>query len=202
MDLINKIIKVLIDPLNFFADLKKEKGVKKAFIYLLILLFFSTILGTVVGYLAQSFSFNIVSKILNLNLPQPEYSFGTIFFWALVGYPISALLSFVWAGLLHVWILIFRGKADYTKTYQLYIYSQTPRFVFGWIPIVSSFIWIYDLVLLIIGTEKVHEISRLRAVLMYIIPIGLLILFYILIIILVIFVFKTNPSFLAGLSKA
>ena len=78
--------------------------------------------------------------------------------------------SFLWAGILHVWILIFNGKQDYSKTYQLYVYTRTPRFVFGWIPFVNFFVGIYSLILLIYGTTEVHKIKFRTSALMYIIP--------------------------------
>ena len=196
MDLINKIKNVLINPFKFFENLKKEKGIRDAFIYLVILSLFAAVFGTVVGYFFQEFSLGMVSKVLGLTLPKPEYSFGYLFFWALIGYAIGLVMSFVWAGLLHAWILIFGGKGNYTKTYQLSVYYRTPRFVFGWIPVVSSLVWIYNLILLIIGTEKVHDISRLRAILMYLIPVGVLILFVILILVFMVVVFASYPGIL------
>jgi hypothetical protein len=185
-DLIGKIKNILINPFNFFERIRKEKGIKDAFVYLAVLSLAMAVLGAVVGYLFQGISFDLVSKLLNIDVPRPEIGFGTILFWAVLGYCAGLGLSFVWAAVLHVWILIFGGKANYAKTYQLAVYSATPRFVFGWIPIVNYFVWIYWLILLIIGTEKVHELSRLRAVLIYAIPAAALILVYILIIVLAI----------------
>ncbi|MBW2982293.1 YIP1 family protein [Candidatus Woesearchaeota archaeon] len=200
MDMIDKIIKVLTKPFDFFESLKKEKGIKDAFVYLVILSLIATVLAVVVGYFFQGFSLSLVSKLLGIDMPQEQFSFGYLFIWAIISYSIGLAASFLVAGLLHVWILIFGGKADYNKTYQLYIYTRTPGFVFGWIPVLSSLIWIYNLVLLIIGTEKVHEISRLRAVLMYVIPIAVLILFYILIFVIVIAVLGTS-FFKQGLTQ-
>ena len=87
------------------------------------------------------------------------------------------LLGFFIAGLLHAWILIFRGKAGYDKTYQLYVYSRTPQFLFGWIPVLGFIAYIYGLVILIMGTMKMHKISKTKSILMYVIPIGIFLLF-------------------------
>jgi len=196
MNIIDKIINVLTRPFEFFKDLKKEKGIKDAFVYLALLSLIMVVLGTVLGLFMQSFSTDLFSRLIGITLPQQEISIGWVTFVAIMSYGLNLGLSFVWAGILHVWILIFGGKADYTKTYQLMVYAKTPKMLFGWFPFISSVIWIYDLILLIIGTEKVHDISRLRSILMYVIPVAVYILMIILIIILVIVVLSANPDIL------
>jgi len=196
MNIIDKIVNILTRPFEFFKGLKKEKGIKEAFIYFAVLSLLFTVLATIFGLLMQTFTTNVVSKLFGFAVPKEELSTGWIAFWAVIGYFVGLGLSFVWAGLLHVWILIFGGKGDYTKTYQLSVYAQTPKFVLGWFPFISYVIWIYDVILLIIGTEKVHDVSKLRAILMYVIPIAVITILYIFIFAFAIVLLKSNPDIL------
>jgi hypothetical protein len=195
MNIIDKIVNVLTRPYEFFKGLKKEKGIKEAFTYYAILFLFFSVLATVFGLFMESFSFNLISRLFSASLLKPEYHIGWVIFWAVIGYGLGLGLSFVWAGLLHVWILIFGGKGDYKKTYQLFVYSQTPKLVFGWFPFIGYIVWVYDLILLIIGTERVHKLSKLRSILMYVIPVAVIFILTILLFILgAVFLFKMYSS--------
>jgi len=200
-NLINKIKQVLTDPINFFESLRKETGIKSAFVYLLILSLFSTILGLIVGLLFQNYSYDLLSKMFGFAFPKPQYTASMLVLFTFIGYGMGLISSFIMAGILHVWILIFGGKENYSKTYQLYIYSRTPKFIIGWIPFVNYLTWIYDLVLLIIGTQKVHNISKVKSILMYVIPIVLIGLFYLGIMIFVISMLKANPNIFQNLTS-
>jgi len=168
-----KIKQVLFNPYVFFKNIKKEKGISTAFSYFALMSLVYTLLSTTVGlvYLNYFFNSSQLSFILSQNT---DYTTNNILFYSFIMYGAGLLLSFVIAGILHLWILLFGGKETYTKTYQLYVYSRTPGFVFGWLPFIGSIFRLYNLFLLILGTEKVHKISRTKAVLMYLIPIAVL----------------------------
>jgi len=169
MEFLTKIRKVLFEPSKFFTNLKKEKGIKEAFIYFALLSAVNTLLAAIVAHLGFIYFPNIFDipnlyQLTNYG-PQPD------FVWFIGFYLFWLALSFVAAGLLHLWIKILGGKGDYTKTYQLYAYSRTPDRILGWIPFVGFLSWLYSLALIIIGTQKVHGVERKRAYLMYAIPI-------------------------------
>lgn len=176
MEIITKIKGVLTEPRTFFSQIGKEKGIGPAFVYYLLL----TILSSVLAYIVMTFTGNISAKIIYGMMgagelaamadPRMMYGGGMLVVMFILGIGAALVGSFILAGILHVWILIFGGKNTYTETYKLYVYQATPRLLFGWIPIVSFFIWIWQLVLLIMGTIQVHNISRKRAILMYVIP--------------------------------
>jgi hypothetical protein len=191
MKILRRVKGVLFEPSKFFEAMKKEKGVGNAFFYYAVLSLFVTVLGTILGYFLMPFSTAILSKIIGVNLPVAQLSFLLLSTLTVIGYGLGLLFSFVAAGILHAWILIFGGKEGYDRTYNLYVYSRTPNFIFGWIPFVSFFIWIYSLILLIIGTEKMHGISRLKAILMYVIPIAVFIVLMVFIIIFAIYLISS-----------
>ena len=193
MELIQKIKGILTTPSKFFENLKKEKGLKKAFIYFMILSLFSFILTLIIQYFSNPLYLNLFGGSLS------SYTFWLLLILIVIFYGLVLIFSFIMAALLHLWIIIFGGKANYEKTYQLYIYSHTPNLVFGWIPIINLLIWIYSLVLLIIGTQKVHKIPKTRAILMYVIPFILIIVLLLILILFLSSILKTTPiSFLRG----
>lgn len=193
MEILTKIKDVLAAPHKFFQRMQKEKGLKKAFIYFAILSLFSTVLGFLFSLLMLPVYQNILASI-SLNIPTLQYNSGWVVLNQAISYIIGLLASFLIAGLLHVWIMIFGGKARYEKTYQLYVYSSTPLYLFGWIPVLGFIASIYWLVLLIIGTMKVHKIKKTRAILMYAIPIALFFVFIILFWGMAIYFMSTNPE--------
>jgi len=193
--MLTKIKAVLTAPRKFFQRIQKEKGFKKAFIYFAILSLFSAVVGFLFSLLMLPLYQQILSS-LSLNIPTLQYNSGWMILNQLLGYLIGLLACFIVAGLLHAWILIFGGKADYVKTYQLYVYSRTPQFLFGWIPVLGFIAYIYGLVILIIGTMSLHKIRKTKAILMYVIPIGLFFLFMLVFWGFAIYFMSTNPEIL------
>lgn len=145
-----------LHPHEFFKGMVKEKGIKESFTYFSILSLISSILS-VVGL----FIFN--TQIGKVDL-------GQIGPFLVLGYLIGLALAFAWAGILFLWLKLFKAKGKYEKAYQLYAYSRTPKFVLGWIPPLSLVGWIYSFVLLIIGAEVIYKIRRTKAILMFAIP--------------------------------
>ena len=190
--MINKIKDILTNPMFFFDKIKEENGVKKAFIYFMVLAFFSTLLAYLISLVMPAYSVGLLEKLFGVTIPEEALRSQTVLMTVFY-YVLSLGLAFVVAGLLHVWILIFGGKADYTKSYQLYVYAYTPTYVFGWIPFLGFFAGIYSLILLIIGTEKMHDISRKRAILMYVIPAVIIMVFSIIGIVLAMAMLKNLP---------
>ncbi len=161
--------KLITQPETFFANLKKEKGVKDAYLFFIVASAFSTLMSFVMFLLIGNFMSDLLVKLLGLP-PATPLSTTMMFLAFLTGFVINLGLIFVWAGLVHVWIKIFGGKESYAKTFNMYIYAFSPLSLLNWIPFVSFFVWIYSLILLIVGTHKIHGFSRLKSALIYIIP--------------------------------
>ncbi|HIH25998.1 YIP1 family protein [Candidatus Woesearchaeota archaeon] len=176
MNFVKRATDVLTKPTQYFKNIQKEQGVKNAFIYYAVFSLIFIVVVSIVGYFAQGLYLKFYSMIGLDSIAQfTKNSYATqsmlfIFIMNLIAYPFMLGFSFLWAGILHVWILIFNGKQSYSKTYQLYVYTRTPRFLLGWIPFVNFFIGIYSLILLIYGTVEVHKIKFRTSVLMYVIP--------------------------------
>lgn len=191
-----KMIKdVLIRPSYFFERIEKQKGISKAFFYLAIISLFCVVVSMLTGFLFLKFSSDM-SRIFEVYpaLAQPQFTFFALFLISIVWYFVMLLFSFIIAGLLHIWILIFGGKATYAKTYQLLVYSSTPNFLLGWIPYLGSLAQLYQIILLVIGTQKLHKVSLVRAILIYAIPAFVMILLLMVGIGIVLYLVASNPT--------
>ena len=176
MDLIAKIKQILFKPDKFFSALK-EKTIQDSLLYYIILLAFNVVMSYLIFLAFGDFFTKSILNMLNLNIPlQSAKEFASVGYYIL-GYIFGVLFSFAIAAVLFVWLLIFGGNKGYTKAYQLYVYSETPSLLLKWIPFLNFFTWIYDLVLLIIGTKKIYNFSATKAVLIYVIPLTLIFIF-------------------------
>lgn len=176
---VNKFKGILSNPTKFFSNLKKEQGVKSAFGYFTLLSFISGVLALILMVLLEGKYYELLSRFMGFTIPVPNYSLVSTVFLFLFGYIVSLGISFFWAAILHIWVLIFGGSGSFSKSYQLYVYSSTPNLLFSWIPGAGLITWIYCVFLVIIGTQKVHGISKKKAILMYVIPSILMVLLYI-----------------------
>src|SRR3989344_169730 len=170
MRFIDKVKIVLFQPTSFFSHLKKEQGVKTAFKYFAVISFIGTVLGLIISPIYTPF-FTFLMKLFGDQIAMP--TFGQQIVTNLINFILGLGISFVCAGILHIWIKIFGGRVPYAKTYQLFTYSSTPGYLLGWIPVLGLFSVIYNLVLLIIGTQQVHGLSKKKVLLMYLIPLAL-----------------------------
>ncbi len=163
------IKQVLMEPNTFFSSLYRERGIRDSFMFLGILMLFYVIISGILGWI-----------LLNTYFA----GFYTLTIWQYAGlliliYFIALAVSFVIGGILFLWVKIWGGRnLSYDKAYQLYVFSRTPTMIFGWIPFVNYLIWIWSTILLIIGTISWFGIQKGRAILMYIIPIALVLVVY------------------------
>ncbi|MAF99270.1 MAG: hypothetical protein CMH61_01530 [Nanoarchaeota archaeon] len=185
-----KVKDVLISPDYFFRGIKREKGLTSSFIYYAVLSLFGVVFSffsatyLVLPLLSQYTENTLLGAYLGMSITEPAV--GSFVF----GFFAAVLLSFVFAGLLHLWCLLFGGKGSYTQSYKLLAYSQTPKLLFSWIPGIGVFAGIYSLVLIIIGTQRLHNISRTRAIIMYVLPYIFALFILIAVVVLGLLVFK------------
>ena len=171
MELFSYIKQILLEPAKFFTNLKKENKLGKTFLYLAILSLFSVVLSFFISELMQPYGFALVEKVLGFEIPAIEQTLGWKIGTMAMGYLMGLGISFVIVAILHVWLMLFSVPTQYIRTFQLYAYAKTPSFLFGWIPFIGGLAWIYEFVLLIIGTQKVYGTAKKKAFWIYAIPI-------------------------------
>lgn len=202
MNIINRVRAILQHPRRFFHTLR-EPGFKNAWLYFAILSLFTTVLGTLMSIVMQPFATGLMSWFAGMQLPaQPELPAITLAAAALVGYLISLGMVFVSAGILYVYLLIFGGRAGFEQTFQLMVYSSTPNYLFGWIPIAGWLARLWSLCLLIIGTQEVHKLSRLKSILIYAIPLALFLVILLAAMLFIKTLFSSGPEFAAAFSQS
>jgi hypothetical protein len=195
MNLLTKIKTVLFDPRLFFEKIQSETDFKIAFSYFFVLALFGIMMGALLSFSMQGIFNGYISNVLKMSIvPMTGIYFLQIGIFIFI---LKVLFSFLFTAILNGWISSFGGKGNYLKTYQLYVYSRTPSLLFGWIPIVGLFAWVYSFSLLIIGTKEVHQLETKKVIMLYFIPLAIILIFVFLYMVLMIMVIKYNPEIFA-----
>ncbi len=180
MDIVAHLRKLIAQPAVFFEETKKEDGYR--------FVFWTFFAGSAISSLGSWWMLqtsNDVSSMLTaitsagLTVPvafqhiQPS-TFGLLF---LANFAWSLAAVFVSAYFLHLWIKMWKGTGAYIDTFRLFAYGMMPGLLLGWIPNVGGLMWIWTLILNVIATQKLHGLSRGKAIWIFILPtlvIGLL----------------------------
>ncbi len=151
-EMVQKTKLVVTKPRIFFEGIKKEEGIKTALLYYIALSFLSLVLEALSIVLLQGVkSLNIVSLI--------------------VGYVVIILGSFIIIAIIHVWAKIFGGAGNFGKTYQLYVYSNTPKALLSFVPVIGPLVGsIYAFVIFVIGGAILHKFSMKKSILVFGVP--------------------------------
>lgn len=158
---------IVNSPSEFFNKLKKEKGFRPALEYLVILWVVGSLLTA-----AANMMFGYLLPLVTGTLTQ-QISFPVLLISQIVAALISAAVGVVLSGalsiVLHLWIKVFRGKGTLTNTFQINSYALTPSMLFGWLPIANIVASIFGVYLLMVGAEKIHDLSRKKTILMFVV---------------------------------
>jgi hypothetical protein len=150
-------------PANTFNNVEAE-ALGSALKYFTIWLVVYAILRTVVFYTLERRVFQTLWDLLGVGDAAPYlYHFDPVIF-ALLGVLGAFASLFVTGSWTHLFVRAFGGRKGYGNTIKAFAYGYTPLFLFGWIPFVGMLLWIWALVLNIIGIRQLHEISTGRAV--------------------------------------
>ena len=85
-------------------------------------------------------------------------------------------MLFLVVGLIHLFIKLVGGKSDYNATFKLTCYSYAPSLL-SFVPVLGIIAYIYSVVLQVIGTHKLHNITLGKSALAILLPIIILMLF-------------------------
>ena len=129
--------------------------------------------GTVLGYFVLLLLLNAaisavllsVFKIGTSQLPgllNGGISGAVVFFLILIGGFIGTLVFGAW---LHLWVYVFGGRQGIWQTIKTVMYGSTPSLLLGWIPFIGFVFTLWSLILGILGTGELQEISSLKAIL-------------------------------------
>ncbi len=196
MNRVNQITQILTHPNTFFQKLPNESMFS---IYSFFIALFSiyTILSIGVSYLLQQLLKSIgflTSEQINLGIISVSQSTFEIII-SIATFFLMLILIFAVVGLIHLYLKLFKAKATYLQTFQLYVYAYVPTYLFAWIPFIGWFAIIWSIVLLVLGVQKTHKLSLLKALFAFVfIPLALFILTVGLLILLIGFFIIANVS--------
>jgi len=165
LNLFDKVIYLLTQPEEFFKVVRKE-NFSSPFIYLIFVAAIPTLI-------------KICLLFLGVTLPGND-SIGLI----LGGYAGVIIITFVLAGIFHIFAKLFGGSSGYRETYKAYVYGFTPSILFSWIPYIGILGLIYGVYIFIKGISFLHGLPSGKAFLVWFIPVlilGIILLFLIII---------------------
>jgi hypothetical protein len=150
-------------PLNTFNNVEAE-ALGSALRYFTIWVVIFTILRTVIFYTVERGVFQTLWDLVGLgDAALYLYRFDPVIF-ALLAMGGAFASLFISGSLTHLFVRAFGGRKGYGNTMKAFAYGYTPLLLFGWIPFVGTLLWIWALVLNIIGIRQLHEISTGRAI--------------------------------------
>ncbi|KIX14669.1 hypothetical protein X474_08445 [Dethiosulfatarculus sandiegensis] len=143
-DLIDYLKLILIKPVSFFKN--SEEINKKSAISFLILLY-------VIGYILDYICFFVFNYLPSANLSPPLWF--NIYTYTII--------TFLRASIVHSLIYYFlRGNPRFWSTAKILCFEQAPR-IFLIIPVLEYPIFIWSMILQILGLSEVHKISKVKA---------------------------------------
>jgi hypothetical protein len=108
---------------------------------------------------------------------------------------------FLGGAILHLFVLLVGGRKGVEQTLKAVMYSATPIFVLGWIPLIGFLTLIYALFLEILAVRELQEVSTGRAILAVLLPFFLLLVLVILgLLFFLIASSTTGPGQISGIS--
>ncbi|NJD76219.1 MAG: YIP1 family protein [Candidatus Methanoperedens sp.] len=170
---IEKLKGIILEPSTTFEISKQGKfgGVAKYYIGLIgTAVMFSLIFALWWSIENKAFEFLIYPLIMNMII---------ILFWVIFW----ILLIFIVSAIFHIVFHLSGGKTEFTTTLKVFVYSLTPILLIGWMShyffitiiinepqllfnwksVLSIIAWIWSTVLLIIGLQRLHEITKVKA---------------------------------------
>ena len=187
-NIIQTTVGFLLNPVETFQQ-HDDTSFIQAFQYFGALIVFYAVLSTItIGALSHL-----------LIYAQEPFAFGSLLFISLLSlfFAILRFISgvFFWCLFQHIFVLLMGGEYGINQTLKVIMYSSVPALIFGWILatlpimsdiptmvtlslIISSIIYIWVLVLQVLGIRELHKISTARAICAVCIPVAIVALIW------------------------
>ena len=163
---LEKIKLLFSKPKNFFEIIRENNIGQSIILFLIVSAIISALSFGISMLFSGIFMYSALSMI-GIGLS------GGFYLIALV---IGFGLSFIFAGISHLLVKLFKGTGNYLDTYNVVIYSVIPAIILGLVPLLGFLSFIYSIVLMTFGFSAYHNISKGKAVASALLPILLLII--------------------------
>ncbi|MDO8648931.1 MAG: YIP1 family protein [Candidatus Peregrinibacteria bacterium] len=162
MTLLQRAQSVLTTPTAYFQSIRPEKALGTPVTYLLVLSAIFLCLRTLLFTVSPpTVSPEEIAALAQIGFMPQAGSAASGFATAIFTFA----LSFVNAGLLHLFARLLRGQGAYVDTYKAVAYSMTPQMLLSSFPYIGILGSLYSLYLLIKGLGVLHGMSLGRAIL-------------------------------------
>jgi len=183
-NIIQTTVGFLLNPVETFQQ-HDDTSFIQAFQYFITLVLFYAVLSII----------GLSSHLLKYG--QEPFVFGSLLFIALISFFFAIIRFvagvFIWGLLQHIFVLLMGGEYGINQTLKVIMYSSVPGLIFGWILsalpimsdiqtmatislIISSIIFIWVLVLQVLGIRELHKISTARSIGAVCIPVVIVVL--------------------------
>ena len=155
---------VMFSPMQFYAKLSDQMRYKEPSLFfikiqavtqIIVFFFLFIVLGSFLSFLSLLGGGPFTALFGSIGA-------GMIFILLLLLFPLVLLFSFgmlfLGTGMLHLFVLFFGGKQKYVETFKAASYANAP-ILFSVIPIVGWLVFIYIMVLQIIGIHKRQKLE-------------------------------------------
>ncbi len=160
MNIFQKLFYVFNNDKNFFKEIKKERF-SETLIYLLFVLAIPLVFQTFFVLVG------IIPDEKNIN-------------YLLRNYVDQFISTFIFVGIFHLLTKLFGGKEGYSQTLKAYVYGFTPSILFSWIPFIGIIGVFYGVYLFVQSLSIIQSISKSKAFLVWLIPILVIIIIFVL----------------------
>lgn len=165
---------LLLTPYDMFEELKSSTLTETYRFYVLMLLFYTILLGivsvstvylTLYDLILHTGSIPLIGSFLvsKVDLIRPfiiNWSIFIVYEWFFF-----LLFAIFLKGLfIHLFVILFGGKHEVVRTIQVLMYAVTPYFLFGWIPYIGVIGIIWAVILCIIGLIILQDLKPWEAI--------------------------------------
>jgi hypothetical protein len=158
---IDIVRRVVLQPVGFFARLPRSGNFVNPLVFALICIEISAILGGLLGLVGVGANRGLGNFI------------GSIIAAPIVG----AIGLFIGAGILHllVRLVVGAGNSGFEATFRVASYAAVVDLV-SWIPAIGWLLGLYGVYLAVVGMREMHQTTTGKAVLVVLIPVGVILL--------------------------
>ena len=181
----NTWVNVMFHPAKFFCEMPVNKGIGRPLLYAVIVGSFGAICALLWQFIFSLINISFMQSNLETFLQQADIqnnfdfaAFKSLFtavslvVWMLLAPVFVVIGQFIWAGVMHVSIMILGdNKKGFEATFRAIAYANTSPGVFAIIPFCGGFIaFIWSMILVIIGLKEAHQIPFWKVILAYFLP--------------------------------
>lgn len=158
MNLVEKVKGFLLKPGKTFESSKEDSLTEAMKYYIIISMIFSALVALMSYFFPELFSPMISLKEFGLTQLTGFEEAALLWILGVIGIFLSGCS-------LHIFVYMSGGRKGITSTIKAVVYGSTPGLLFGWIPFiyVKIIAGLWSLHLLILGTSKLQEITRIKS---------------------------------------